>query len=182
MVLNRLRQRHYTETLFSCKSHARSQLYHLKPKSWYLAEVRLFQMLNPSWPWWIHHQILFSKTSLPLCHIIFCKNKFFFFAKERLSISRNLWANRDSRKVIKFKEGNAGIVLSINSYHLMHQASEKDFKRIKKVANAPGLAFVYRWVRLGSTDVKVKTIPCLRFRRWWWWSLFLFYLNLFFVF
>jgi hypothetical protein len=50
----------------------------------------------------------------------------------------------DSRKVIKFKEGNAGIVLSINSYHLMHQASEKDFKRIKKVANAPGLALVYR--------------------------------------
>jgi hypothetical protein len=26
----------------------------------------------------------------------------------------------------------------------MHQASEKDFKNIKEVANAPGLAFVYR--------------------------------------
>jgi hypothetical protein len=49
-----------------------------------------------------------------------------------------------STKVIKSKEGNAGIVLAINSYHLMHQASEKDFKSIKEVANAPGLAFVYR--------------------------------------
>jgi hypothetical protein len=87
----------------------------------------------------------------------------------------------DSRKVIKFKEGNAGIVLSINSYHLMHQASEKDFKRIKKVANAPGLALVYRWFRLSSTDVKVKTAVCLRFLRRWW-SLFFFYLNFFFVF
>jgi hypothetical protein len=46
--------------------------------------------------------------------------------------------------VIRFKEGNAGIVLAINSYHLMHQASEKDFKIARKVANAPGLAFVYR--------------------------------------
>jgi hypothetical protein len=36
------------------------------------------------------------------------------------------------------------MVLAINSYHLMHQASEKDFKNIKEVANALGLAFVYR--------------------------------------
>jgi hypothetical protein len=42
-VLNRLRRRHYTETLFSCKSPARSQLYHFKPKLWYLAEVHLFR-------------------------------------------------------------------------------------------------------------------------------------------
>jgi hypothetical protein len=49
-----------------------------------------------------------------------------------------------SRKVIKSKEGNAGIVLAFNSYHLMHQASEKDFKNIKEVAIAPGLAFIYR--------------------------------------
>jgi hypothetical protein len=47
------------------------------------------------------------------------------------------------RKVIKFKEGNAGIVLALNSYHLMHQASEKDLKREKEVANAPGLALFY---------------------------------------
>jgi hypothetical protein len=139
-------------------------------------------MLNPSWSWWIHHQVLFSKTSLPLSHIIFCKNKTFFFARAILSIVKTFYKTGIQRKVIKFKEGNAGIVLSINSYHLMHQSSEKDFKRVKEVANAPGLAFVYRWVRLGSADIKVKTIPCLMFRRWWWWSLFFFYFNLFFVF
>jgi hypothetical protein len=42
-VLNRLRRRNYTETLFSCKSLARSHLYHLKPKFWYLSEVHLFR-------------------------------------------------------------------------------------------------------------------------------------------
>jgi hypothetical protein len=41
-VLKRLRRRHYLVTLFSCKSPAWSQLYHLKPKVWYLAEVHLF--------------------------------------------------------------------------------------------------------------------------------------------
>jgi hypothetical protein len=64
----------------------------------------------------------------------------------------------------------------------MHQASEKDFKRVKEVANAPGLAFIYRWVRLGSADVKVKTISSLMFRRWWWWSLLFSYFNFFLVF
>jgi hypothetical protein len=46
--------------------------------------------------------------------------------------------------VIKIKEGNAGMVLSSNSYHLMQQSSEKGFKIAREVANAPGLAFVYR--------------------------------------
>jgi copper(I)-binding protein len=36
------------------------------------------------------------------------------------------------------------LVLAHNSYHLMHQASEKDFKNIKEVANAPGLALCDR--------------------------------------
>jgi hypothetical protein len=36
------------------------------------------------------------------------------------------------------------MVLSSNSYHLMQQSSEKDFKIAREVANAPGLAFVYR--------------------------------------
>jgi hypothetical protein len=84
------------------------------------------------------------KTSLPLCNIIFCKNKTFCFAKARLSIGKTFCKTGIQRKVIKFKEGNAGIVLAINSYHLMHQASEKEFKRIKEVANASGLALVYR--------------------------------------
>jgi hypothetical protein len=64
----------------------------------------------------------------------------------------------------------------------MHQASEKDFKSIKEVANAPGLALVYRWFRLSSTDIKIKTVLGLMFRRWWWRSLLFFYFNFFFVF
>jgi hypothetical protein len=43
-VLKRLRRRHYTETSFSCKSPARSRLYHLQPKVWYLTEVHLFSI------------------------------------------------------------------------------------------------------------------------------------------
>jgi hypothetical protein len=62
----------------------------------------------------------------------------------------------------------------------MHQATEKDFKRVKEVANALGLALVYRWFRLSSTNIKIKTAVCLRFLRWWW-SLLSFYFN-FFVF
>jgi hypothetical protein len=83
------------------------------------------------------------KTSLPLCHIIFCRNKTFCFARARLSIGKTFCKIGIQRKVIKFKEGNAGIVLAHNSYHLMHQASEKDFKKDKEGANAPGLALCY---------------------------------------
>jgi hypothetical protein len=83
------------------------------------------------------------KTSLPLCNIIFCKNKPFCFARARLSIGKTFCKTGIQRKVIKFKEENAGIVLALNSYHLMHQASEKDLKRNKEVANAPGLALFY---------------------------------------
>jgi hypothetical protein len=65
------------------------------------------------------------------------------FARERLSIGKTFCKTGIPRKVIKIKEGNAGIVLALNSYYLRHQASEKDFKRIKEVANAPGLALFY---------------------------------------
>ena len=41
-------------------------------------------------------------------------------------------------RVIKIKEGNARIVLSSNSYHLMHQSSEKDFKNIKEGGKCTG--------------------------------------------
>ena len=65
------------------------------------------------------------------------------FSKARLSLVKPFCKNRVLRRVIKIKEGNARIVLSSNSYHLMQQSSEKDFKIARKVANAPGLAFVY---------------------------------------
>jgi hypothetical protein len=56
----------------------------------------------------------------------------------------------------------------------------KILKTSRRVANAPGLAFVYRGVRLGSVDVKVETISCLMFRRWW--CLLFVYFDFFFVF
>jgi hypothetical protein len=51
----------------------------------------------------------------------------------------------------------------------MHQASEKDLKRNKEVANAPGLALCYWGIRLGPTDIKIEIAACLMFLRWWWW-------------
>jgi hypothetical protein len=71
------------------------------------------------------------------------KTKHFSFSRANLSIRKTFCKIGIQRKVIKFKEGNAGIVLAHNSYHLMHQASEKDFKRNKEVANAPWLALCY---------------------------------------
>jgi hypothetical protein len=56
----------------------------------------------------------------------------------------------------------------------------KILKTSRKVENALGLAFVDRLVRLGSADIKVETIPCLRFQRWW--CLLFSYFDLFFVF
>jgi hypothetical protein len=83
------------------------------------------------------------KTSLPLCSIIFCENKTFCFSRAKLSIRKTFCKTGILGEVIKSKEGNAGIGLAHNSYHLMHQVSEKDFKRNKEVANAPGLALCY---------------------------------------
>jgi hypothetical protein len=56
----------------------------------------------------------------------------------------------------------------------------KILKTSRKVANAPGLAFVDRLVRLRPADIKVETISGLRFRRWW--CLLFGYFDLFFVF
>jgi hypothetical protein len=58
----------------------------------------------------------------------------------------------------------------------MQQASEKDFKTSRKVANAPGLAFVVRCVLLGSTDIEIKAVVCLRIRGGW----YPFFRNFFF--
>jgi hypothetical protein len=73
----------------------------------------------------------------------FVKAKHFCFPRAKLSIRKTFCKTRIWGEVIKSKEGNAGIGLAHNSYHLMHQASEKDFKRNKEVANAPGLALCY---------------------------------------
>jgi hypothetical protein len=80
-VLNRLKRRHYTETSFSCKSPAWSQLYHLKPKVWYLSEVHLFDvepimamMDSPS-------SLFFGKLPIPYEASSLFKNKTFHFLR-----------------------------------------------------------------------------------------------------
>jgi hypothetical protein len=54
----------------------------------------------------------------------------------------------------------------------------KILKTSKKVANAPGLAFVIRGVLLGSTDIKIKVVIRLRIRGGW----YPFFTNFFFFF
>jgi hypothetical protein len=43
----------------------------------------------------------------------------------------------------------------------------KILKTSREVANAPGLAFVHRLVWLGSTNIKVEAVACLRIQGWW---------------
>jgi hypothetical protein len=54
----------------------------------------------------------------------------------------------------------------------MHQASEKDFKNSKEVANAPGLALCYRRVGLCSANIEIKAVPGRWVFRWWWCNFF----------
>jgi hypothetical protein len=84
-------------------------------------------------------------------------------------------------RVNSSKEGNATMVLALNSYHLMHHSSDKEFKITRKKVNAPGLALCCRGFGICSTDIKIKTIP----GRWslsWWCSVFFFDTYFFFVF
>jgi hypothetical protein len=171
-----------TSRLSSRASHPPSLSFIISTQSLVPDRGTSFSMLNPSWPWWIHHQVLFLKTSHPLWSIIFCENKTFCSSRATLSVRKTFCKTETQGEVIKSKEGNAGIGLAHNSYHLMHQASEKDFKRNKEVANAPGLALCYWWNMLCSADIKIKAVACLMFLRWWWWSpcLFNFYFLLIF--
>jgi hypothetical protein len=92
-------------------------------------------------------------------HLLWKQN--IYFSNAKLSIRKTFCKTGIWGGVIKFKEGNGGIGLTHNSYHLMHQTSEKDFKRNKEVADAPGLALCYWWIRLGSADIKIETAACL---------------------
>jgi hypothetical protein len=115
---------------------------HFKPKVWYLSEVHLFRC-------WTHHghdgstiKFYFQKHPSHFATLSFVKTKH-FFARAKLSIRKTFCKTKIWGEVIKSKEGNAGIGLAHNFYQLMHPASEKDFKRNKEVANAPGLALCY---------------------------------------
>jgi hypothetical protein len=54
----------------------------------------------------------------------------------------------------------------------------KILKTTRRVANAPGLAFVIRGVLLGSTNIEIKAVVCLWIRGWW----YPFFRDLFFFF
>jgi hypothetical protein len=89
-VLNRLRRRYYTETLFSCKSPAWSQLYHLNPKfgtcqRYILSDVEpITTMMDPP------SSFTFENIPSHLKHHIL-SNKTFCFSRARLSIRKNLF-------------------------------------------------------------------------------------------
>jgi hypothetical protein len=82
-----LRRRHYTETSLSWKSPARSRLYHLQSQSLVPGRGTSCLILNPSRPWWIHHQVLFMKTSHSIWSIIFCLKQN-IFSEAKLSIRK----------------------------------------------------------------------------------------------
>jgi hypothetical protein len=63
-------------------------------------------MLNPSRPLTDSPSSFILKTTLPLCQTSFVKQ----ILLPILSIEKPFYKNRVSRKVIKFKESNAGIV------------------------------------------------------------------------
>jgi hypothetical protein len=58
-----------------------------------------------------------------------------------LSIRKTFFVKQGT-KVINFKERNAAIGLAHNSYHLMHQVSEKDFKITRRGQMHRGLPCV----------------------------------------
>jgi hypothetical protein len=102
-----------------------------------------FPMLNPSRPWWIHHQVVFLKTSHPTWSIIFCQNKTLCYSRARLSIRKTFHKIGDQGKVINLPRKEMHQLFSThNSYYLMHQASEKDFKIARRWQMHRGLPCV----------------------------------------
>jgi hypothetical protein len=77
-VLNRLRRRHYTETLFSCKSPARSQLNHLTQKlgTW---QRYIFSDVGPIMAMMDPPSSFIFKNNPPTLPNIFCKTNLLFF-------------------------------------------------------------------------------------------------------
>jgi hypothetical protein len=115
-----------------------------------------FTMLNPSWPWWIHHQVLFLKTSHPTWSIIFCQNKTFCFSRARLSIRKKTFHKiGDQGKVINFPRKEMHQLFSTQLLSPNASSKWERFQNSKEVANAPGLSLCYRRVGLYSTDIKI---------------------------
>jgi hypothetical protein len=81
-VFKRLRRRHYTETFFSCKSPARSQLYHLDPKfgtyqRYIFSDVEpIMAMMDPP------SSFIFENIPFHLKHHLLLKNIFCFLKQD----------------------------------------------------------------------------------------------------
>jgi hypothetical protein len=100
-----------------------------------------FTMLNPSWPWWIHHQVLFLKTC---------------FSRARLSIRKKTFHKiGDQGKVINFPRKEMHQLFSTQLLSPNASSKWERFQNSKEVANAPGLSLCYRRVGLYSTDIKI---------------------------
>jgi hypothetical protein len=69
------------------------------------------------------------ETSLSTWSIIFCLKQNICFSKAGLSIRKSFDKIGNQGMVNSFKEGNAPIGLTPNSYHLMRHSSDKEFKQ-----------------------------------------------------
>jgi hypothetical protein len=75
---------------------------------------------------------IFENIPFHLKHHLLLKTKHFCFSKARLSIRKPFNKTGNQGRINSFKEGNAAIGLTPNSYHLMHHSSDKEFKITRK--------------------------------------------------
>jgi hypothetical protein len=75
---------------------------------------------------------IFENIPFPLKHHLFVEIKTFLFSKARLSIIKLFNKTSNQGRVNSSKKGNAAIGLAPNSYHLMHDSSDKEFKITRK--------------------------------------------------
>jgi hypothetical protein len=100
-------------------------------------------MLNPSRPWWIHHQVLFFWKHPIHCEVSpFVLKENICFSKAGLSIRKPFNKTGNQGMVNSSKKGNAAIGLAPNSYHLMHHSSDKEFKTARMWQMHWGLPWV----------------------------------------
>jgi hypothetical protein len=72
----------------------------------------------------------------------FFKKQNIWFSKAGLSIRKPFNKTGNQGMLNSSKEGNAAIVLTSNSYHLMHQSSDKEFKTARRWQMHRGLPCV----------------------------------------
>jgi hypothetical protein len=86
---------------------------------------------------------IFKNHPIPLEASSFVENKTFCFSRARLSIRKTPFKKTGNQGMVnRLKEGNAAIGLTPNSYHLMHQSSDKEFKTARRWQMHRGLPCV----------------------------------------